>query len=1569
MYLYNKRLTLKGTNQIGIGTTYVSASLDLSGRSDAIVLPRGTIDERVPIATCIRYNTDLYCYEYYSSELGWISISMNPVIVSVSGNLMANINDSIIIQGRGFSTQTQWVFVGISNRLYMPKSSYFYNPNMVSLIRPDIFPPEDGPYILQARQQGRITSYYSISSSKNSPVFLTPGGTLAVLRSDVGYGSNIATVTSQYENGTIQNMAITSGNIPNGITSSFETIDNGKKGILSFKGSFPSIIYDDTTYSFEVTATNNDAKIAREIYSFRVLAAPPAGPYIVLIASDINQQNNTKVSSWGRSRLFTQATTANQPTFFNTGGYQNRPYVFFNRTNSEHLAGGNLTLNLQTNSGFTMMGLIKFTGTAGSWERVFDFGNGSANNNLFLGRITTTTNFRFEVYNSTTPSTVDTTSTPIIQDKWIICGVRYNRTATRIEIFVDNNLIAQKSSTIILTDRTITNTYIGRSNWGDAYLNALIDSIYMYDRFLSDTEMTYLYQEIASRSKPYFITASGNLATIWDRSGTYTSIATIQLSDTTGQVCTITIDPDFTTKTGMFFRDNRNNTATIYGKPNDVTSQTIYVFKVSAIDSWNNAIQESYAITVNYAKDGSTSDRAAVKAGDINAINPGNITSGVYWLKPSSWTENPFQVYIDFAKDGGSWVLISKWGGHSKTLDKIFNAYNFDTGTGNLLNSTFSGYANYARLSRAQMIALWKESNYVTRIHFKNDDATAVSGVYFQRKITDRQNFDIWQGHYNTVLWSDGNFIGTTPSFFASPGNPISYKSRFMVANTDPSYVNYLTSVGYNTTFNDFTADSYISGGMGGWDYPVPIYAPGYGNINITRHMGFFADITTGNQWIFTANSNDARFATNENRQTMVFLRQALPPKIAPYFVTSSGTLATIWDRGGNYALNATINVGEPSNYIANITIDSDFTSRTGMYFRDNGNNTAYIYGKPNDLAVGTSQTFFSFNLYLDDNYGSNVATRAFNIVVNYAYDGSSYYRAARSPQDIIRLTNIVKTSADNGLYYLNLPTYGITQVYCIMDNAMNGGGWMLAMKATRGTTFGYDSIHWTTNSILNEGSPNRNDGDAKYYPMNVVKARDVMAIFPDIGANGGSIAGQTYGWTWLENNWNPSTSQRTLIDYFATGQSRYISAPSGFSGFSASYWSTQGGRQWYGFNYTANYYGRMRWGFAWNNEVDDLSNDVYGGIGMTGYLPPNNQNYSAGDFAACCQATTGLNRSMRVELYVRNYPSSPSFSTASGLIGTIWDRGDSYTTIATINVSEPNGYSVSITSDANFTTQSGMYFRDNGNRTATIYGKPNDVVTNTLYTIYVTIDDGWGNIVDTRAFYIRVLFTYDGSDVSRTLTSISALRSALLIAENTRSGPYYVTYNSTSQKAYAMYYNNRNWVLVGKGREYFGFTNAGNSTFTTITDTINTTTAYWMPSDAVQQLMNSTWDAFTLGLFVQRFEVNDTFQYQMQTANTPFDWSLFLSSPATVNARAIRYNSTSWATASISFTTPYDNLWTDTYYGSGNNNNELRCFTWTWGGHANVPGFSAGSTITSGYQAGTEAHAIQRVNVWVPIV
>ena len=271
---------------------------------------------------------------------------------------------------------------------------------------------------------------------------------------------------------------------------------------------------------------------------------------------------------------------------------------------------------------------------------------------------------------------------------------------------------------------------------------------------------------------------------------------------------------------------------------------------------------------------------------------------------------------------------------------------------------------------------------------------------------------------------------------------------------------------------------------------------------------------------------------------------------------------------------------------------------------------------------------------------------------------------SAYSPADSAATIKAMNPNAPNGVYYINLPTVGVTKAYCIMDSAFDGGGWMMAMKATRGTTFNYGASYWTTTNLLNSANLNQDDGDAKFDIFNYFEGSDLMARWPDITTSGGSIAG-TGTWTWLERSFNSgrASARTNLVDFF-TNAGTYESGDGGtyggyfmrdaktFTGWASGIFSSQVDIRFYGFNFRNNplYFGttdaKVRWGFGWNENGEGLytspstlaigpyrgSDDVSGGIGMDSRYG----NYSGGDMIGCCQDTTGINRSARVEVYIR---------------------------------------------------------------------------------------------------------------------------------------------------------------------------------------------------------------------------------------------------------------------------------------------------------------------------------------------
>lgn len=293
--------------------------------------------------------------------------------------------------------------------------------------------------------------------------------------------------------------------------------------------------------------------------------------------------------------------------------------------------------------------------------------------------------------------------------------------------------------------------------------------------------------------------------------------------------------------------------------------------------------------------------------------------------------------------------------------------------------------------------------------------------------------------------------------------------------------------------------------------------------------------------------------------------------------------------------------------------------------------------------------TYYPIRIHYTENNGDNDIQFSFTPPGGtQTYNGQGYFFSGTGldsafPQESAKIIKDLTCTNKDGVYYILVNGIS-TPIHCLMNDCYDGGGWMMLMKGTTGSTFQYSSNYWTSKNTLNAGDLTRSDADAKYDTFNYSTVKDVLAIWPDIpstgytnpyGQNGGSIF-VSDGWTWMVNNWN-ETSRTTPFTGFNTTrlphqnssssfQTYGINNPYRYNGF-GTWCSSQSGAYQHVFAGTGNR--NVRWGFLFNNETGDYnSSDVHVGIGMSGSV-------SAGDSFGCC-GTAGINRTARFEMYGR---------------------------------------------------------------------------------------------------------------------------------------------------------------------------------------------------------------------------------------------------------------------------------------------------------------------------------------------
>ena len=183
------------------------------------------------------------------------------------------------------------------------------------------------------------------------------------------------------------------------------------------------------------------------------------------------------------------------PTYNAAGGPNGKGHVSFDRTKSQYLDAGSRTFNLASNSGLTMVLVMRFTGSISTWERVLELGilNNFGTNSMLIARTGSGTSLKIEVFNGVGGNrilNVETAQNVIVQNSWLTVVVQYSASTRGYSISVNGAVTNTGTLTTALIDRTLTDNWIARSNNGEAYLNADITGVFVVDEYMGTATTT-----------------------------------------------------------------------------------------------------------------------------------------------------------------------------------------------------------------------------------------------------------------------------------------------------------------------------------------------------------------------------------------------------------------------------------------------------------------------------------------------------------------------------------------------------------------------------------------------------------------------------------------------------------------------------------------------------------------------------------------------------------------------------------------------------------------------------------------------------------------------------------------------------------------------------------------------------------------------------------------------------------------------------------------------------------------------------------------------------------------------
>lgn len=288
------------------------------------------------------------------------------------------------------------------------------------------------------------------------------------------------------------------------------------------------------------------------------------------------------------------ATLQNTPTWSSTSGGR------FALDGSDHFTLPAGMANFT--SGLTISAYVNF-GNVGSWERIMDFGNGMASNNIFFTRFGTTRDLIFGIYSGAASLGYCQATNGIIENTWATYAVTLSGTTGNIlcTIFRDGTSIHSATYSAFPQNIPRSNNFIGKSNWGDdVFFDNGIAAFAMYNRALSTSEIASLSAAQIDQVNP-----SISSATSFSAAENQSSAASLTANESVSWSVLSSTD------SARFSINSSNGQLTFISTPDfeapvDVGLNNVYNLYVRMTDTSGNSTDAAITITVTDVVDTSS---------------------------------------------------------------------------------------------------------------------------------------------------------------------------------------------------------------------------------------------------------------------------------------------------------------------------------------------------------------------------------------------------------------------------------------------------------------------------------------------------------------------------------------------------------------------------------------------------------------------------------------------------------------------------------------------------------------------------------------------------------------------------------------------------------------------------------------------------------------------------------------------------------------------------------------------------------------------------------------------------